>query len=229
MLDIGANVGLTTLAAADHLSGGRILAVEASPRNCAALRANLARHEVGNALVAECALGSAPGTLRFFDNSAYGHVLTESYMAAAPAIEQRVTTLDALVAEHALPRVDFVKIDVEGYESEVLEGAPDTLARFDPLVLLEFNSWCMISCFDRSPRQFLDRLLALFPQLYVWRDGRLTDIRRHGPMHFLQAHLTEHRCIDDLVGCGAGRDLARLAAEPAGFLARMRSRIFGAE
>jgi Methyltransferase FkbM domain len=59
---------------------------------------------------------------------------------AAPRPKVPVQSLDSLVAEHGSEgRLVLIKIDVEGYESQVLAGATETLARFRPLLYVEFN------------------------------------------------------------------------------------------
>ena len=47
-----------------------------------------------------------------------------------------VTTLDAFAAEHDVARIDFLKVDTEGYEPEVLEGAKGTISRLAPTLAL---------------------------------------------------------------------------------------------
>jgi hypothetical protein len=51
---------------------------------------------------------------------------------AHPALEVTLTTIDKLVAELGLPRVDFIKMDIEGAEVRALNGARNTIARFKP-------------------------------------------------------------------------------------------------
>jgi FkbM family methyltransferase len=51
----------------------------------------------------------------------------------------RMTSIDEIVEEHNLPSVDMIKIDVEGYEKNVLYGALNTIERFRPLIYLEFK------------------------------------------------------------------------------------------
>ena len=79
------------------------------------------------------------------------------------------------------------------------------------MVLLEFNSWCLIAAFDGSPRAFLDWLLATFPQLCLWRDRQLVSVRDMGAFTFLHDHIVRHGALDDLVGATAS---ARLRPEP---------------
>lgn len=208
-LDIGANIGVTAIIASHHLGGGRILAVEASPRNGAALKRNLEENGVANAAVKICAAGAESGTTAFHEASAYGFVLDErSLLSEHPTREVPVKTIDQLVAEHRLERVDAIKLDIEGFEWEALRGAEKTLAAHDPVVFLEFNVWCQIAFYDRSPRAFLTYLLDTFPQLYLWKDSRLTSVRELGPVGFLHENLIKGRCVSDLV---AARDSARFA------------------
>ncbi|MBR4384864.1 MAG: FkbM family methyltransferase, partial [Selenomonadaceae bacterium] len=54
----------------------------------------------------------------------------------------RVTTIDAYVREKNLPRVDFIKTDVEGAELDLLHGAATTIARFKPILALSaYHKW----------------------------------------------------------------------------------------
>lgn len=52
----------------------------------------------------------------------------------------QVTTLDSLVAEPGLDRIDFIKVDIEGYEAAFIAGAHITLARFKPVLMMEHDS-----------------------------------------------------------------------------------------
>ncbi len=54
----------------------------------------------------------------------------------------QVTTIDAYVRENNLPSVDFIKMDVEGAELDVLKGAVTTIARFKPILALSaYHKW----------------------------------------------------------------------------------------
>lgn len=207
VLDVGANIGLSSLVAARVLGAERVLAVEASARNCVALRRNFSTHGLDPADVVHAAAGATEGTVAFHQASAFGHVVTAANMAGHGGDATPLQTLDAIVAAHALTRVDFIKLDVEGFEQQALEGAEGTLARHDPVVFLEFNSWCLVASYDRSPRAFLDWLLTRFAHLYVWRRRGLRSVREMGAYRFLEDHMVRHRCLDDLVGVN---DPARL-------------------
>src|SRR5690606_31886866 len=141
--DVGAHVGDRT--ASFRRLGARVVAVEPQPLCLGALRP-LYGGDPQVALV-EAACGAAPGTVRLHVNSANPTVSTASagFVAAAggaagwegqvweAAIDVPATTLDALVAAHGRPA--FTKIDVEGYEDEVLAG----LSRPLPALSFEFT------------------------------------------------------------------------------------------
>lgn len=139
-VDAGANVGFYSLAAALRLGpGARILAIEPHPTTARKLRANIALNADRIAAagvdlrVAETALGAAPGRLPLHAPRA-GDVGSNSLHdshAGAPSVEVAVTPLADLVAAEGLERIDVLKIDVEGFEAEVLPpffaAAPERL------------------------------------------------------------------------------------------------------
>lgn len=134
--DVGANIGFYALLMAPKVR--RVHAFEPDPRNLGPLRANAGR--VSNVDVITQAAAAAEGD-RLFDVSS-GHELNHlaSADAAAPGlVTVAATTLDARRA--TLPpgvRVAAVKIDVEGFECEVLDGARELTSRDRPVFLIEF-------------------------------------------------------------------------------------------
>ena len=203
VVDVGANLGLSALVLAPLAA--RMLAVEASPRTAAALRRTLAANGLeARVAVAAVALGAAPGEQAFHDSphSAGSHLLSQETLdgATRPSVTVPVETLDALVARHGLERVDFIKIDVEGHETEVLDGAAATLARHRPTVFLEFNSWVLQANRRANPRAVLEDWLARFPVAHALRGTappmRITPATL---LDFLHDHLVKRGCGDDLV------------------------------
>jgi FkbM family methyltransferase len=205
ILDIGANIGLSALAFAGLVPAGRILAVEPSPRSLAALRETLRLNGLaGRVAVAPVALADAPGTLAFHEaeHSAGAHLLDPNMLAGivGAQVTVPVTTLDALVAEHALPALHFVKIDVEGFETEVMAGASATFARHRPVVFAEFNAWVLQALRNANPRATLEGWMARFPVVHAMRQGRAPwRLTPENLLDFLHDHLVVRGCADDLV------------------------------
>jgi FkbM family methyltransferase len=145
ILDVGAHDGLLTLPLA-RLPGARVLAFEPLPsafaRLHAAVLAEYGRVPPHLDLRAE-ALGARPGTLTLsvpiLDGVAQEQWAStaKTYEAFASVTVARhdvpVTTIDAL----GLADLEHVKLDAEGFEQEVLEGASDTLRRCRPVLSLE--------------------------------------------------------------------------------------------
>jgi FkbM family methyltransferase len=206
-LDIGANIGLSALAFAALVPQGRVVAVEPSPRTAAALRATLALNRLQDRVAVEAvAVSAAPGEAAFhFDaaHSAGSKLVIEGTMdraGLAPPVAVPVTTLDALVAAHALPRLDLVKVDVEGFEGDVLDGAGAAIARFRPAFILEFNAWTLLCNRNANPRSVLEDWLARFPFVHAFRGAAAPDrVRPEDALAFLHDHLVKRRCADDLV------------------------------
>lgn len=132
VLDVGANVGYYTLLASVLVGeGGRVHAFEPEPRNAGFLRDHVRINGRGNVTVQQAAVSDRAGTARFDFGSGSG----TGHLADAGAIEVRTLRLDDYCAEHGLAP-SALKIDVEGAEMSVLEGARETLARHRPILFL---------------------------------------------------------------------------------------------
>jgi FkbM family methyltransferase len=138
-VDVGANRGVYAFALA--AVAGEVHAFEANPDY-----AEFARNMLGaRARVHEVALSNARGRAPFFvpiaDDGSELHLAgnlknTHPQFARRRVVDARVETLDA----YGLGGVSFIKVDVEGSELEVLEGAAATIARDRPVLLLELLS-----------------------------------------------------------------------------------------
>jgi len=201
--DIGANVGAFACALATLAPDGKVIAAEPSPATAAALRRTLVMNGLdGRVAVHEAAVGAAPGRARFHaeaTHTAGSHLLHAGTMAPErlTTVEVPVTTVDTLAA--GLERLDLIKIDVEGFETEVLDGAVATLARFRPVVLAEFNAWTILCNRNGNPRTVLEDWLRRFPFVHRLCDDAAPErVRPDDALAFLHDHLVLRRCADEL-------------------------------
>ena len=134
VLDVGANIGYYSLYMLPK--AGAVHAFEPDPRALAVLRLNLAAHS--NAHIHSVAVGKRFGKSSFIlePNSEVSHLAGPSTQLGEERNEVDVTTIDQFVAERDL-RVTGIKIDVEGADLDVIEGAIKTQGSQTPLVLTE--------------------------------------------------------------------------------------------
>jgi FkbM family methyltransferase len=150
VMDCGANIGVHTVAWAKGMAGwGQVLAVEAQERIFYALAGNITINNCFNARAFHAAVGAADGVLRvptpnYLTPSSFGSLemrqsATNEFIGQAIDYSEerlvpiRMMTIDSL----NLGRLDMIKIDVEGMEVEVLEGAKATLAKSLPIIIVE--------------------------------------------------------------------------------------------
>lgn len=138
VLDCGAHVGVFA-----HLAlargAGKVIAIEPSPRNVECLRRNFAKE------IAEERLVVYPKgvwnreemlVLRQTDENSAADTVVMEQPGAHEGETVPLTTIDKLVAELGLDRVDYIKMDIEGAEVPALEGARETLLRWKPRLAL---------------------------------------------------------------------------------------------
>jgi FkbM family methyltransferase len=128
VVDVGANVGyLTSLFATIVGSRGRVIAVEPSPRLLPRLEQLVELLWPVPVELVPCALGASGGSavLRDFERPEHSGAGTLRAGPGPPSggAEVAVRTLSSLLEERGLSHVDLLKVDVEGYEPDVMAGA----------------------------------------------------------------------------------------------------------
>ena len=137
VIDCGAHVGVFT-AKAFSLGAAKVIAVEPQPRNLECLRRNFpAELEDGRLVLVPKAVWSSEGTMKMNSNAFNPAASSLVKPGDGGEIEVPVTTIDLLVADLELSRVDFIKLDIEGAEPEALKGAKDTIQRHHPRFLID--------------------------------------------------------------------------------------------
>jgi FkbM family methyltransferase len=134
LYDIGANVGYFSLLAA-VLTGlqGQVYAFEPLPRNVDFLKQHIALNCLDNIEVIEAAVSDREGQAAF----ALGASTAMGHIGEIGEIEVDLVSLDALLDRGEIKPPDTIKIDVEGAEFEVLQGARNLLSRYRPILFLD--------------------------------------------------------------------------------------------
>ncbi len=140
VLDIGANYGLYTLSMAKVIGGeGAVWAFEPASKTAAHLRKSIVENGFDNIRLIESGLSNRVGeaTFNLASNSELNSLQTVNGGIGTESIQ--LTTLDAFVAEMALPNIDFIKLDAEGEESRIIEAAGTILGDMSPLIMFELK------------------------------------------------------------------------------------------
>ena len=138
VLDCGANVGVFTKMALDA-GASKVVAIEPAPENIESFQRNFAAHmAAGRVVLVPKGVWDKDDVLRMSidPHNTAADSLVINQKPTNRSVEVPLTTIDELVKELKLERVDFIKMDIEGAETRALAGARDTLARFHPRLAL---------------------------------------------------------------------------------------------
>ena len=171
VLDIGANIGSHTLPLAQMVApSGRVYSFEPTDYAFGKQRRNLSLNlELSRRVNAIQAILVGRRTQRKPEaipsswplDGAGEMELHPTHFGRFNTLEgAQVLRLDDWAVQEQPPKIDFVKIDVDGYEIDVIEGATETLSRYKPVMIMEFAPY-VFSERGRSFRELLDALLAL--------------------------------------------------------------------
>jgi FkbM family methyltransferase len=170
MFDLGANFGYYSVVVADALKQNCIIhAFEPNPAALTRLRKNLALNHLHCVSSYGVGVWDCAGSTSVIDvdgNSGAAHLV--------PGGKIPVVTLDGFCKEHAVNRLDVIKIDVEGSELRVLRGALRTLETLRPAILLELNSRALHAS-GASVEEILDLLDGLRYRIETVRRRRLAS------------------------------------------------------
>lgn len=142
-IDGGANFGIYTVAASKIVDdSGLVLSFEPSVESFPVLERNVEINQFHNVKLFKSALSSEEGTSRLYhiDNAPNSYSLNSDSKSDTTFEEVTTKTLDDIMLREGIEKIDFLKLDVEGAEEEVLRGASSVLIQSKPKVLFEMGS-----------------------------------------------------------------------------------------
>jgi FkbM family methyltransferase len=158
-VDIGGNIGLTAILTGALCPEGRAYFFEPDPKNFKHLKRSIEVNGFADFIAFNKAVGETSGYLKMNQMDSSTHVAA---FDQKNSIEVPMISLDDWSKSFPLDRVDFLKIDVEGYERSVLRGAKETIAKFRPVTLIEFNSLTAVMVGRMLPYDLMDEIFSHF-------------------------------------------------------------------
>jgi FkbM family methyltransferase len=159
-VDVGANVGFFTLLAATRVgAAGRVHAFEAREDNLALLRRSLLDNGLDNVEIHHCAVSDRAGSHAFFASGSWfsnGRIVADAESGSEQLPRVRTVALDDALA--GVPRIDVIKMDIEGAEGLALAGMRRLLRRHRPVLFTEFSPDLLLASSGIEPRAYLEAL-----------------------------------------------------------------------
>lgn len=178
IFDIGANIGCTAILFSEFAE--KVYAFEPSTTTFNFLQQNISRLPQKNIFLQNIGLGAESGEypLTFNPENRSGAFVSNQTQASVGHTSETIVIrpLDEVVQALELPSLGFIKIDVEGFEGHVLRGGRETLASYQPTVVLELNHWCLNAFQRTSIPDFFDFLRGIFPILLAVDGSNYMDL-----------------------------------------------------
>ena len=161
-LDVGANIGVMTFLASSIVGpDGLVIAVEANPENVQVLYRTIQMTAAANVMVLPLAASDRRRVFSLKGRS-NTHLVAAREAATGGGHFVQTVALDDLLGD--LPRLDFVKMDIEGHEPPALRGLTRLIGRHRPALLVEFNPACL-AIQEQDPRAYLQLIFDVHPQV----------------------------------------------------------------
>ena len=213
--DVGANIGMTAVLFSQLARA--VQAFEPAPSTHAFLVRNIAANGCTNVEVVNAGFGDQASTLTlaFAETDRSGGFVSGAIRpGAGHRMESvRIETLDGFYGG-GRPAPGFIKIDVEGFEPNVIRGGQRLLAEHKPVVVLELNHFCLNVLQRVALPDFLDLLRATFPVAIAVDADNVHMGNLHDPdtaYAVMHAHVTKFRYPN--VVCGFDMRLHRILAQ----------------
>ena len=178
-VDIGANIGAIVLPVCRLKRNIKAIAVEASFRVFEYLQTNAELNKTPGLVLRNIAVSDSDNKeLNFYSPEGdYGKGSFSPVYTDKPETV-RTITLDSLVLQEKIQKIDLIKVDVEGYEYDVFKGGPNVLSHQSaPDILFEFLDWAEAEISGRRAGDAQRLLVEYGYNLYEFTDNRLLKLK----------------------------------------------------
>lgn len=178
IFDIGANIGLHSVIWANKVNC-KIYAFEPSRSTSKLLAENIALHQLENNItIFPLAFSDKKGKADFFQSvdDGYSSLKNTNRKQIINKYEVEVITIDDFINEHGLNKIDFIKIDVEGLEKEVLKGGINSFQKLKPDLFVEIYKGTNS---NKNPEATIGMLVDIGYKAFVFKNGLLEPYISH--------------------------------------------------
>jgi len=181
VLDLGANIGLHSIYFSGLVKNGLVLAFEPSLETFGFLVRNVAN--IPNIVPINIAASGKGAIADFFHttDNAYSGLKDTRRKGVTKVLKVPCMQIDDVVSGLCLDRVDFVKIDVEGLEFDVLKGMIEVIERFSPVIFCEIYSG---NNSNQEPEETVRFLIDKGYRAQVICNGKLVEYEKHDDIFY---------------------------------------------
>jgi FkbM family methyltransferase len=134
------------------------------------LKINVSINELTNVKIYEIALGESDTNIQFniYPKGFCNPGMSSKYMATSitKKIDVVQKTLDTFVAENNITKLDFIKMDIQGAEIDLLNGAKGTISKFKPTIFTEADRFCI------NMKDLYDKFTSLGYKVYLINEDK---------------------------------------------------------
>lgn len=162
VLDIGTNIGEVILNIAKKNINGKIYGFEPVDYNYEKLITNISLNNFKNIIISKLALSDKKETLFYKEKKGHSGGISMNKEVNMDNNYKTIdsVTLDEFVKEKRLDKIDFVKVDIEGFEMNFLQGAKETIKQFKPKLFFEIDEKKLIQQ-KTSPEELMEEIRFL--------------------------------------------------------------------
>jgi len=180
--DGGANQGIYTTAFANYVGAtGKVISIEPMKYAVDLIQKNCELNGLDNVEIANAGLSDEIGTARLDLSEGVGSASITNDYGGEDVIEIETTTIDTLVEQFSLDRVDFIKLDIEGAELKALYGAKNTIEKLKP-TSISSTSVMLVMCLSRVNLNRSDSSICL-TQIFSTCAGKHEAVQGKGIKH----------------------------------------------